>query len=435
MAVYGAASGPGSAGRRIRVSRGFAFIADPSVPSALSIVNVSNPVAPVSVTTLSYVGVTLSPNSGRTYSHPTGIALNGWYFAMIGDAFTAVERCCNSSATLYFGDYLNTNSSGASVSVTSPASTDSVEEGSIMTFRASESRVAAVRWVTFNVNGAVACTAMTPPYSCRYRVPLGVSSLTITATAGGLLQSTPAFTIPVTPATKTTATGRVTDTAGAPISGAAVTCLGASGTTSSDGSFAVTGAPATRPYVSCRASDTTGRVGFAPLTPPIPSGTTQLGTFAIAPLGEFFNDPFDSENGGAGTNGYMALSKWTVTSGTMDLWGNGFNDVLPGHGLYLHLAGSAIASPPIGIYYGSYRIDFDAAGDGLASSGTVFTLAVNGNNLSIPATTQFTHYTTGFSTQFNPATTITFSQLSRPSGVPANAGVLIDNVRVTRIFQ
>jgi hypothetical protein len=63
---------------------------------------------------------------------------------------------------------------------------------------------------------------------------------------------------------------------------------------------------------------------------------------------------------------------------------------------------------------------------------------VNGNDVSIPATSQFTHYTFNFrvlATASSSTATITFSQLIGPTGVPANAGVLIDNVKVTRIVK
>jgi hypothetical protein len=53
------------------------------------------------------------------------------------------------------------------------------------------------------------------------------------------------------------------------------------------------------------------------------------------------SDDFNSENGGTGALDYWAFSNWSVSSGTVDLQGNGFNDNYPGFGLYVDLDGSS----------------------------------------------------------------------------------------------
>lgn len=49
---------------------------------------------------------------------------------------------------------------------------------------------------------------------------------------------------------------------------------------------------------------------------------------------------FDAENGGAPTLNYYAFADYTVSTGSVDLIGNGYFDNYPGNGLYVDLAGS-----------------------------------------------------------------------------------------------
>jgi len=53
-----------------------------------------------------------------------------------------------------------------------------------------------------------------------------------------------------------------------------------------------------------------------------------------------FSDNFNSENGGVGQLTYTSLANWNVTSGSVDLIGNGFFDFYPGHGLYMDMDGT-----------------------------------------------------------------------------------------------
>jgi hypothetical protein len=52
------------------------------------------------------------------------------------------------------------------------------------------------------------------------------------------------------------------------------------------------------------------------------------------------SDNFDAENGGSGQLNYSGLANFKVTTGSVDLIGNGFFDNYPHHGLYIDLAGS-----------------------------------------------------------------------------------------------
>ncbi|MEO8714272.1 MAG: PEP-CTERM sorting domain-containing protein [Acetobacteraceae bacterium] len=52
------------------------------------------------------------------------------------------------------------------------------------------------------------------------------------------------------------------------------------------------------------------------------------------------SDNFDTENGGVGQLNYTNFANFTVSTGSVDLIGNGFFDLYPGNGLYVDLAGS-----------------------------------------------------------------------------------------------
>jgi len=67
-----------------------------------------------------------------------------------------------------------------------------------------------------------------------------------------------------------------------------------------------------------------------------------LGLFALGSpaSADVLPNQFDSENGGIGTLNYNGFANFTVSSGTVDLIGNGYFDGFPGNGLYVDMAGS-----------------------------------------------------------------------------------------------
>ena len=83
-----------------------------------------------------------------------------------------------------------------------------------------------------------------------------------------------------------------------------------------------------------------------------------------------FEDSFDNEHGGSGAINYTGFAKWTVTSGSVDLLGNGFNAFpmnIPGHGLYIDMDGSTnqagtMVSHSISLDPGDYVLSFDLTG-------------------------------------------------------------------------
>lgn len=59
-----------------------------------------------------------------------------------------------------------------------------------------------------------------------------------------------------------------------------------------------------------------------------------------ARAGVLLSDNFDGENGGVAQLNYTGFANFTVSTGSVDLIGNGSNDFYPGNGLYVDLAGS-----------------------------------------------------------------------------------------------
>jgi hypothetical protein len=81
-----------------------------------------------------------------------------------------------------------------------------------------------------------------------------------------------------------------------------------------------------------------------------------------------FDDDFNGENAGIGTLNYASFPKWSVTSGTVDLIGNGFYDFLPGQGLFIDLDGSTsdaglFSTGDFSLTPGTYSVSFSLAGN------------------------------------------------------------------------
>jgi hypothetical protein len=85
--------------------------------------------------------------------------------------------------------------------------------------------------------------------------------------------------------------------------------------------------------MGCKSSSTEPEGPVIPSLPEVPAGAILL------------YDTFDNENGGQGANNWgdspeRQFTHWNVVSGCVDLHGNGFWDVLAGHGLYVDMDGS-----------------------------------------------------------------------------------------------
>jgi hypothetical protein len=136
------------------------------------------------------------------------------------------------------------------------------------------------------VNGQVVATDTTAPYEFGYVIPIGTTTLTLTATAvdlgGNVGTSQTARTITVIPDPGTTAAGRVVDTAAQPVSGATVTTFSTfSSLTGSDGRFSIPNVPTVRGNIFVQATKTVNGVqirGSSSSFAPVVSGITDVGT-------------------------------------------------------------------------------------------------------------------------------------------------------------
>jgi len=90
-----------------------------------------------------------------------------------------------------------------------------------------------------------------------------------------------------------------------------------------------------------------------------------------------FEDTFESENGRKGQLNYTGFKNWDVIQGSVDLIGRGFWDYFPDHGLHVDLdgttgkAGTLSSKKIFRLEQGSYRLEFDLAGNPLSGPNTV----------------------------------------------------------------
>lgn len=138
---------------------------------------------------------------------------------------------------------------------------------------------------------------------------------------------------------------------------------------------------------------------------------------------------------GGGVNNYTGLPNWNVTRGSVDLFGNGFNDFLPGNGLYLDLDGSTNAAARLeskatfDLTPGTYQLQFNIGGSQRGDSNTV----------TVSLGTAFSEAFTF--TSATPRTTVTRT-ITVAAGQSAklvfdhtggdNSGLLLTSVKLTR---
>jgi hypothetical protein len=173
------------------------------------------------------------------------------------------------------------------VAVLDPAPGTQLIEGSRVVIGVAATDNLQVTRVRLSANGGLAVDSFEAPY----RFPLIVSEgadLVLTVTAEDFIgqQSTIEARFPVVPDPGTTAEGRVIDAGGSGVPGATVNCLGATGSSGSDGSFAVSGVPTLAGRVSCGATVTVGGdllEGRSAAVPPVVGGQVDLGDVVVAP--------------------------------------------------------------------------------------------------------------------------------------------------------
>jgi Bacterial Ig domain/PKD domain len=180
------------------------------------------------------------------------------------------------------------------VTITAPAIGATVMQGAMITISATATDNGRIDAVMLTVNGVTVLSTTTPPYSTSVSVPLGLTSLTIQATATDNFGQTAMAlrTVQVIPDPQTTVVGLVVDPDGTPVQGATVNCLGVSGLTQAGGTFAVPGVPTVHGPIRCTVTVRTPQGGTlaatVPGVPPVLGGMTdvaQLQLVVVAQVG------------------------------------------------------------------------------------------------------------------------------------------------------
>lgn len=150
-----------------------------------------------------------------------------------------------------------------------------------------------------------------------------------------------------------------------------------------------------------------------------------------------FYDDFDFENGGNGALNYSNFVHWNVTSGSVDLIGNGFWDVPPGQGLYIDTQGTAVLGGTMVTKQAfsfapgkSYVLSFDLAGTGWTSGSLNSEIVTVGSffNQTISLLSEMPFQTFSYSfTVLAPES----SPLSFAAGEHGWIGLKLDNVRLS----
>jgi hypothetical protein len=141
-----------------------------------------------------------------------------------------------------------------------------------------------------------------------------------------------------------------------------------------------------------------------------------------APINQL-TDNFATENGGVGQLNYFGFQNFTVTTGSVDLIGNGFFDNFPHHGLYVDLAGSTNQFGAIttksAFAPGNYVLTLDIGGtiyNGLAD-GAVIT--VGGQHFATGDLAGLTEHLLTFDFTLDTASTLTIAD----AGDSGNANI------------
>ena len=254
----------------------FAFGAEFFFVNGVPIIDVSVPESPVPRAILDF----------RNFrdDNGTGIAVDS--------SFVYLSANRGSSARLYIGQYLaieDFEGIPPTVSITSPAPGDTVIEGETISITIDATDDVAVAAVDFVLDGEVVFTDTTAPYQLDFTVPVGVTSLTLGATAvdfGNNVRAATDIQVNVIPDPLTTVIGTVVDPDGNPVSGATVTVLNNLSTvTDSNGVFSIPDVP-TVLDIGVNATAKIARFQFSGSVAgvlPVRGGITDVGQVVILP--------------------------------------------------------------------------------------------------------------------------------------------------------
>ncbi|MBI3657059.1 MAG: VCBS repeat-containing protein, partial [Acidobacteria bacterium] len=180
------------------------------------------------------------------------------------------------------------------VSITSPANGATPMEGSTIAISADAADNIAVASVVFAINGIEMSPDTVSPYTMLFGIPLGVTTLTIEATAMDNLwrTATDILILTVIPDPLTTVVGKVVDLNSTPVSGATVTTLNnLSGVTDADGIFTITGVPTALGNIIVSASKIVNKrplTGNSAPVAPVQGGITDVQKIILAYKGPLY---------------------------------------------------------------------------------------------------------------------------------------------------
>jgi hypothetical protein len=149
-----------------------------------------------------------------------------------------------------------------------------------------------------------------------------------------------------------------------------------------------------------------------------------------------FSDNFNPQNGGTGVLNFGGFTNWTVSSGTVDLIGNGYFDFFPGNGLFVDLDGSTgnagiLTSSAIAVTPGNYLLSFALGGSQRGDANTVNVGVQTGfasASYALGSASPLTTYSIAFSVGSNTSLNLVFENLGGD-----NLGAILDNVTLERI--
>ncbi len=267
-----------------RVGR-FAIGADVYFTNAVPIIDVSDSANPIPRAIIDFAA--LGDFNG------TGIAADGTYLYLTGASGTLAENGVVGTTRLFVGQYLPLEDLAGvppTADVVAPVGGTPLVAGCAVPVRVDATDDVAVASVDLLVDGALAFQDTSPPYEFSVTPGLGATSITLDATATDLgfnVGTAESVVLAVVADPGTSVTGVVVDGTATPVVGAAVSCNGVDGTTGGDGHFTMPLA-ATCANVRCVATlDPGGGTTFKAVVtkPPVPGGTTDLGTLTLKPFG------------------------------------------------------------------------------------------------------------------------------------------------------